>query len=533
MTGMAAVSGAFSFMADGRSLNILLASSEVVDFAKTGGLADVSGYLPKALANRGHQCAVIMPLYRSVRHGPHKLIPTESMLAIPLRGQSLSIRLWKTTLPDSEVPLYLVEHPDLYERDDASLGRSIYQFTSADGRKQDYPDNCGRYTVFCRAVMETIPHLGFAPDILHANDWQTGLLPVYQHELYAHRPGYRQIRTLMTIHNIAYQGVFKSWEFPLTGFPWRLFNHHEMEFYGQLNFLKSGIVFSDWINTVSPTYAKEIQTTYFGCALEGVLTERVHKLSGIVNGVEYATWNPSSDPLLSSTYDVETVVEGKASCKAALQRRFDLPVEPRIPVLGMIARLVEQKGIELILKAADEMFRQAVQIIILGEGDPEYHRKLILLKQRYPDRIGLLLGFDDTVAHQIEAGADLYLMPSLFEPSGLNQLYSLRYGTPPIVRATGGLADTITDASEENISAGTATGFRFQAFTPQAFLGAVQRGLDLYHTQPAKFLKVIRTGMKQNWSWDRAAQGYEELFYRLLSARDQPAQAYSTRGTGS
>jgi starch synthase len=514
-------------MIDRRTLSVLVASSEVVGFAKTGGLADVCGYLPRALARRGHRAAVIMPLYRSVRNGPHRLEPTDHWLAIPLRGQSIPVRLWKTTLPDSDVTVYLTEQKELFERDDPSQGRNIYQLTTPDGRKQDYPDNCNRYTVFCRAVMEAIPLLGFAPDILHANDWQTALLPVYQHELYQHRPGYRQIRSLMTIHNIAYQGVFKSWEFPVTGFPWRLFNHHQMEFYGQLNFLKSGLVFADWLNTVSPTYAQEIQTTYFGCGLEGVLTERNHKLSGIVNGVDYATWNPATDKLLPLNYTEANVREGKTACKAELQRRFNLPVDGRIPVLGMIARLVEQKGIELVLKTADELFHRPVQIVILGEGEPEYHHRLNELKHRYPDRIGLLLGFDESLAHQIEAGSDLYLMPSLFEPSGLNQLYSLKYGTPPIVRATGGLADTITDATEENLARDTATGFRFHSFTPQSYLEAVHRGLNLYEQQPERFLQVVRCGMRQDWSWDRAAEGYEALYQNLITQRELHPQHYS------
>lgn len=513
-------------MAESETLSVLLASSEVVGFAKTGGLADVSGYLPRALERRGHRCAVILPLYRSVRNGPHQLEATDHVLAIPLRGQTIPVRLWKTTLPGSEVPVYLTEQRELFERDDPALGRNIYQLTTPDGRKQDYPDNCARYTVFCRAVMEAIPLLGFAPDILHANDWQTGLLPIYQHELYQHRPGYRQLRTLMTIHNIAYQGVFKSWEFPITGFPWRLFNHHQMEFYGQLNFLKSGLVFADWINTVSPTYAEEIQTSYFGCGLEGVLTERRHKLSGIVNGVDYSTWNPATDTLLPMNYDETNVREGKAACKAELQRRFNLPVESKTPVLGMIARLVEQKGIELVLKSADELFQRPAQLVILGEGEPEYHHRLLELKNRYPDRVGLLLGFDESLAHQIEAGSDLYLMPSLFEPSGLNQLYSLKYGTPSIVRTTGGLADTITDAYEESIAQDRATGFRFQSFTPQAFMGAVHRALNLYQHEPEQFLKVVRRGMRQDWSWDRAAQGYEDLYRNLVQMREQQPQHY-------
>jgi starch synthase len=503
-------------MADGVApLSILLASSEVVGFAKTGGLADVCGYLPRALARRGHRCAVILPLYRSVRNGPIPIQPTDHYLSVPIRHQMLPARLWRSKLPDSDVDVYLVEHGELFERDDPAKGYGLYQMTLPDGRRQDYPDNCGRFVFFCRAVMEAIPYVGFAPDVLHANDWQTGLLPVYVRELYQHRPGYQQVHTLLTIHNIAYQGVFKSWEYALTGLNWRLFNHHQLEFYGQLNFLKAGIVFADWISTVSPTYAREICTSYFGNGLEGVLNERRNRLSGIVNGVDYTTWNPATDRRIAANYDVDSVREGKALCKADLQRRFDLPQEPRTPVLGMIARLVEQKGIDLVLKAANDLMKLGVQLIVLGEGDPEYHARLTALRQRYPQQVGLKLGFDEVLAHPIESGADLYLMPSLFEPSGLNQLYSLKYGTPPIVRATGGLADTITDATDENLANGTATGFTFLAYTPAALLGAVQRALDLYRDRSDEFLKVIRTGMQEDWSWDHAAGEYEQLYVHL------------------
>jgi starch synthase len=503
-------------------LSILLASSEVVGFAKTGGLADVCGYLPATLGRRGHNTAVIMPLYTCVRHGRVPIRPTEIFLGIPFHHRTVPTRLWRANLPGSDVPVWLVENSDLFERDDPTQGRTIYQYT-ANGRKLDYTDNSDRYSFFSRAVLEAIPHLGFTPDILHVNDWQAGLIPVYLRELYQQRPGYRGIRSLFTIHNIAYQGVFPADRFPHTGLNWRLFNHHQMEFYGQFNFLKSGIVFSDWINTVSPTYSQEIRTTYFGCGLEGVLTERRDRLSGIVNGVDYASWNPETDRLIAATYSTDNFNSGKAVCKMTLQRQFHLPEEPNVPVLGMIARLVEQKGIDLIIRAAEDLMHLPIQIVILGDGDPEYHQKLKHLQERFPKKLGLYLGFDETLAHQIEAGSDLYLMPSMFEPSGLNQLYSLRYGTPPIVRATGGLADTITDTTEESLNNGTATGFRFHAYTPHALVSTIQRAIRLYSSEPERFHQVILNGMKQDWSWDRAAAGYEGLYERLRHDRDARA----------
>ncbi len=502
-------------------LSILLASPEVVGFAKTGGLAEVCGYLPAALSRLGHQIAVIMPLYRIVRQLGYPMTPIYPPLSIPMRGQTISVRLWKAQLPNSEASIYFVEHPDLFERDDPTRGRGIYQFVQPDGKKIDYPDNCGRYSLFCRAVMEAIPLLGMNVDILHANDWQTGLLPVYLQELYQHRPGFRQIRCLLTIHNLAYQGVFKSWEYPVTGLSWKLFNHQQLEFYGHLNFLKAGLVFADWINTVSPTYSKEIQTPEFGCGLEGVLSERTHRLSGIVNGVDYHVWNSQSDMNLPERYDRETFAHGKAICKAKLQEEFQLPVDSSKPILGMIARLVEQKGISLVLKGAESIFSRGVQIIILGEGDAEYHKQLKKLKERYPHQLGLYLGFDEGLAHRVEAGSDLYLMPSSFEPSGLNQLYSLRYGTPPIVRATGGLADTIVDTTPETIHTDRATGFHFKEYTTEAFLSGVHRALDFYWTEHDRFRQIIRCGMRQDWSWDRSAKEYESLFYQMVQERNK------------
>jgi starch synthase len=500
--------------------SVLLASSEVVGFAKTGGLADVCGYLPRALARRGHPVAVIMPLYRSVRLGEQPIRPTEHILGVQLGRTIIPARLWRTVLPDTDLPVFLIENADFFERDDPARGLGIYQRTTPDGRKIDYPDNCARFTFFCRAVMEAAPYVGFPPDVIHANDWQTGLIPVYLRELYRHRPDYRRIRSLFTIHNIAFQGAFPHDLFHLTGLDFRLYNAHQLEFYGQFNFLKGGVVFSDWVNTVSPTYANEIRTPTFGCGMEGVLGERRNRLNGIVNGVDYSSWDPSDDPHIAKNYTSDTVLDGKADCKEDLQRHCGLPAEPRVPLIGMIARLTEQKGIDLVVKAADDILKLPVQLVILGDGDPAYHARLYAIRERHPKHVGLHIGFDEDLAHKIEAGADLYLMPSLFEPSGLNQLYSLRYGTPPIVRTTGGLADTIFDTTEESLVSGEPTGFRFQAYTPQALAATVRWAVHLYHDRPDTFLRIIRNGMKADWSWDRAAAGYEKIYNRLVAERD-------------
>ncbi len=505
-----------------RPLRILFAASEVVGFAKTGGLADVAGSLPRALARRGHEVSVVLPLYRCVRTGPHRLAPTGVAFTVPFGQHSLCGRLWRSTLPESDVPVYLVEQPELFERDDPDQGRGLYQYVTPDGRKHDYPDNAQRFIVFSRAVLEALPQLDAPFDILHGNDWQTGLMPCYLRELYGrrsqlHARAYAGLRTLMTVHNIAYQGQFPAETMALTGLHPRLFNYRQLEFYGRLSFLKAGCVFADALSTVSPRYAEEIQTMIFGYGLEGVLTERRAALTGIVNGVDYAVWDPAADPHLPARYDADTVFERKPANKLALQAEYGLPQRPEVPLLGLVARLVEQKGVTLLVQSARELLSHDVQIVVLGEGDPHLQRQLAHVRDHYPQKLGLRLGFDEGLAHRVEGGADIFLMPSQFEPSGLNQLYSLRYGTVPVVRAVGGLADTITDCTGETLAAGTATGFRFGPFTAPAFQQAVHRALACYLYQKDAWRQVVRTGMRQDWSWDRSAAEYERLYESLVA----------------
>jgi starch synthase len=518
---------------DGPERRLLIAASEVVGFAKTGGLADVAGSLPRALARRGHQCAIILPLYSCARAGKIPLSPTEQSFSVSIGDRKIPGSLWQAVLPDSSVPVYLVEQPGYFERDDPGQGRGLYQYTLPNGQKRDYPDNSERFIFFCRAVLETLRLLDYWPDVLHSNDWQTGLVPVYLREEYSRhlppplRARYENIHTVFTIHNLAYQGLFWHWDMPLTGLDWRLFNYRQLEFYGRINFLKAGIVFSDLLTTVSPSYAKEIQTPYYGCGLEGVLAERRDRLYGIVNGVDYSQWDPGIDPNLVANFDVDSVSQKKPLCKAALQRRFGLPEELRTPLVGVVSRLVDQKGIHLVVRVAEVLLASsqiavapagssAIQLVVLGEGDPIYHRLLMDLRAKYPDRVGLALGFDEPLAHQIEGGVDIFLMPSQFEPSGLNQLYSLKYGTVPVVRATGGLADTVVDYTPEKLAAGQATGFTFVPFTVASFLATVQRALDLYHHHPEIWLRLMRNGMRQDWSWDRSAAEYERLYLKLV-----------------
>jgi len=441
---------------------------------------------------------------------------TDVRLDIWLGQQQHVGRVWQSTLPASEVPVYLIEQPHFFERDDKGAGHGIYQMAD-DGSKRDYPDNGERFIFFQRALLEMLPYLPFQPDLIHCNDWQTGLVPVYLRELHGKaNPFYQVIRTLMTIHNIAYQGQFPESLMAATGLDHDLFRFDRLEFYGGLSFLKAGIVYTDFISTVSPRYAEEIQTMAFGCGMESTLAARKDRLYGIVNGVDYDVWDPATDRFIPAPYGVATVFERKPVNKAALQRQFQLPEWDRTPVLGLIARLASQKGIELILEAGEEIIRRDCQLVVLGEGDPHYQHWLQVLRDRFPQRVGVYFGFSESLAHLIEAGADMFLMPSQYEPSGLNQLYSLKYGTVPIVRAVGGLMDTIGDCTEDTLRAGMATGFKFGPYTANALLGAIERALHCYRHRPDVWQRLVMTGMSQDWSWDRSAGEYVRLYRHIL-----------------
>jgi starch synthase len=504
------------------TLKCLHAVSEVAGFAKTGGLADVAGSLPAALAARGMDCAVVTPLYRACRTGKRPLESTEHRFRVPIGERILDGRLWRSTLPGSEVPVYLIEQPEFFDRDDPATGQGLYQFTNAAGEKIDWADNSARFGFFARAILEAMRLLNFWPDILHLHDWQTGLAGVYLRELYQHhakpdlRDKYASIRTVFTIHNLAYQGTFWHLDLPMLGLPWRLFTMDLLEFHGKLNFLKAGLVYADLLTTVSPTYAREIQTRALGCGLHGVLMQRSHRLHGIVNGIDERAWNPAIDPHVAAKYDAKSVTDCKPRCKAALQRQFKLDEKPHTPLVGIVTRLVQQKGLDLLEEIAVDFLRQGVQLVVLGDGDKKYRDMLVELQQDYPSQVGLHFGYSDPIAHQIEAGADVFLMPSEYEPCGLNQLYSLKYGTLPVVRATGGLADTVIDATPENIAMGRATGFTFVSYRPSAFAEALERCLSMYRNQPVRWRHLQQTGMLQDWSWHRSAGEYERLYRQVL-----------------
>ena len=479
-----------------------MATSEAVPFAKTGGMADVCGALPVELEKLGHQPIVILPAYRQVRASGLPIEPTGVHFDIPIGSKIVTGSFLRSHLPESNVPVYLVEHDHYYDR------AGLYQ----DDDGEDYRDNCERFVFFCRAVLEAIHLLDLNIDVLHANDWQTALAAAYLKVEYRAIPGYEQIGSLFTIHNMAYQGIFWHWDMLLTGLDWKYFNWQQMEFFGNLNLLKTGLIFAERLNTVSPRYAEEIQAGPLGCGLEGVLQSRRNVLSGIVNGVDYRQWDPATDGHLPMRYTPETIATGKAACKAVLQQELNLPVTPGVPLVAFVGRLVEQKGIDLLTAVVrDWVQSQDVQWAILGTGAPQYEEQLSMLAERFPQKVATRLEFSNRLAHLFEAGADLFVMPSRYEPCGLNQLYSLKYGTVPVVRATGGLVDTITDTNEQSLAAGTATGFSFKDYSPLAMSEALQRACAAF-AQPDTWQRIVATGMHQDWSWTNSARQYVDLY---------------------
>ncbi len=496
-------------------MNILLVASEAIPFAKTGGLADVIGSLPIELSKLGHHVTVMLPAYRQVYHSGQPIQATDILLDIPIGNKIVTGRLLRSDLPGSDVPVYLVEQSDYYDREQLYREEGV-----------DYKDNCERFVFFCRAVMESIRLLRLDPDVLHANDWQAGLIPAYLDIEYRNARGYSDIASVLTIHNMAYQGQFWHWDMLLTGLDWKYFNWHQMEFYGHLNLLKTGIVFADAITTVSPTYALEIQQSPWGCGLENVLQQRSDCLTGIINGVDYSVWNPQIDSTIAAQYGVENWRAGKAACKTALQSELGLPQVDGVPLIGLIGRLVDQKGFDLVAQIIERWVTSAdCQWAILGTGEPSYHEMLSQLQGDHPDKVAVRLEFSDAMAHRIEAGADIFLMPSRFEPCGLNQLYSLKYGTVPVVHATGGLADTIVPATGENLATRKANGFTFETYSASAFEAALGRACDTLRTDASTWNQLVTTGMRQDWSWTASARKYTQLYQDTISRAKQAACA--------
>jgi starch synthase len=479
-------------------------ASEGVPFAKTGGLADVAGALPRAVAALGHRTSLFLPCYRKVWESKPDIAGTGLTLRIPVGAKTVEGHVFEGRLPGSDVPVFLIDQPEYFDRE------GLYQHLG-----HDFGDNCERFVFFQRAVLEAVDAMGLRPDVFHCNDWQTGLVPIYLKTLYAKRPDLASAGTLLTIHNLAYQGLFWHWDVPITGLDWSLFHHKALEFHGHLSFMKAGLVFADMLSTVSPTYAREIQTPRQGAGLDGLLRERRGDLRGIVNGIDVQAWTPRHEAMLAARYDVETVEEGKAVNKAWLQRRAGLPERPGVPLFAQNGRLDPQKGWDLLAEIADRLLEHDVQLIVLGTGAPKYHRLLDDLARRHPEKVWAYLGFSDDLAHQIEAGADVFLMPSLFEPCGLNQLYSLAHGTVPVVHATGGLVDTVVDLNAETLASGRATGFVFNQPTGDALWEAVNRVLAAWSDRPT-WRRLVRRGMETDWSWSRSARQYVEIYDEIV-----------------
>ncbi|HZP38001.1 MAG TPA: glycogen synthase GlgA [Methylomirabilota bacterium] len=489
-------------------LRILLVASEVAPFAKTGGLADVAGALPRALASLGHDVRIMMPKYRGV-----EFHTTDSRVVVPRVQVPLGDRVAEGALLEahgtSGVPLYLLEHDHYYDRDGL--------YGTADG---DYWDNCERFIFFDRGTLEGLaalqtarPGVAWVPQIIHANDWQTGLIPVYLRTLYRDHPLLGGLPTLFTIHNLAYQGVFWHYDMPMTGLGWDLFTPAGIEYYGKLNFLKGALVFSDLLTTVSRTYAREIRTSAFGNGLEGVLEERSQDLHGVVNGIDYEVWNPEKDPAIAHPFSADDP-EPKAICREALRREAGLADGPG-PIVGVVTRLADQKGMDLVLAALPGLLEIGCQLVVLGSGDAPLEDGFRAAAAAHPGQVAARIGYDDELSRRIYAGSDLFLMPSRYEPCGLGQLIALRYGGAPVVRRTGGLADTVV---EFDPARKTGTGFVFDAFTPEALLTAVRRAASIYR-QPVLWKALVRNAMTQDFSWDASAREYVTLYRKALKAR--------------
>ncbi len=481
-----------------QKLRVLFVASEGVPFAKTGGLADVVGTLPHALEELGVEVKVLMPYYAMVKQGktPTTLIAEDLEVNLGLINHTFNLMA-----PTTPSPFYFVERDEFYERS------QLYGTP-----RGDYFDNLERFAFFCGAVLPFCRALDFHPDLIHCHDWQSALTPVYLHQRWGGEDILAGAKTVFTIHNLAYQGLFPQDKYPLLGLDWSYYCIDGLEYYGQINLLKGGILCADAITTVSPRYSQEIQTPEFGYGLEGVLATRAEHLHGILNGVDYRDWSPESDGLIPAKFTREDL-KGKAADKAALMEAFGLDKElADAPILAIISRLADQKGFDLVEQILPQLMKQRLMVVILGTGEEKYHRWLESVAPKYKGKLGVKIAFDNKLAHLMEAGADMFLMPSRYEPCGLNQIYSMKYGTIPVVRATGGLADTVTPVGHPSAPG---TGFVFADYTPEAFLKAIHTALDAYADKEL-WRRIMVHAMDEDFSWKVSAKAYLELYKSLL-----------------
>ncbi|MGH7975354.1 MAG: glycogen synthase GlgA [Limisphaerales bacterium] len=476
-------------------MKILLASSEVHPFSKTGGLADMVGALGKALARAGHETRIVTPLYRGIREQFPEIQRVDWRFDLQLGNNRVQAELFSLEV-EKNLIIYFIHQPEFYNRGGYYLENNV-----------SYADNAGRFVFFSKCVAHLARYLPWQPDIVHVHDWQTAFVPALilnqkKYEGWGNPP-----RTCLTIHNLAYQGIFPASAFALTNLPPEFFSVAGAEFYGQLNCLKAGIVFADVITTVSPRYAREIATEEFGCGLDDQLRRRQKNLFGILNGVDCEEWDPARDSFLSRNYSVARL-SGKTANKLALQKETGLPENKKIPLFGTISRLAEQKGVDIQLGALVEMLSAEIQFVLLGSGSPAYEKGYQELARLFPKKVAVRIGYDEGLSHRIEAGCDFYLMPSRFEPSGLNQMYSLRYGTIPIVRVTGGLDDSVIDFTQD---AELANGIKFQEYSARALAKAMRKALAVYQ-QPELLRRCRRNAMKMNFSWEQTVDQYIEIY---------------------
>ena len=466
--------------------------------ARTGGLGDVVGALSRILVRLGTEVTVVLPAYQTILESQAHLEEIPMAIEVPMAGRSTRGMIFRTSI-GGEVPVYLVRADRYF------LRKELYGTSQG-----DYPDNAERFVFFSKAVLHVAQRTG-PWDVIHCHDWETALTPVLKKTRPDLWPEIHSFRTLLTLHNLAYQGNFPFSSWPLLNLDTQYLTPRHLEFYGNVNWLKGGILFADAITTVSKKYALEIMTPEYGCGLEGVIRDREKDLYGILNGVDYLEWNPKIDPHIKKNYEAADL-RGKESCKKDLQEIYSLPPDATVPLIGIVSRLAHQKGLDILADAIEELMRLDLQLVVLGTGEQRYHELLASLAARYPQKIGLKIGFDNALAHKVEAGCDLFLMPSKYEPCGLNQIYSLAYGTIPIVRATGGLDDTIEDY---NPSTGAGNGFKFADYSGAALLAAVKRALSVYFRKKALH-QLIANAMACDFSWEKSAAEYLALYRKLV-----------------
>jgi starch synthase len=481
-------------------MNIVFAASEGVPFSKTGGLADVVGALPRALAALGHQVSVYLPRYRQTKLAEQSTVVRSITIPFDDKYRFASVVTGGT---QGGVRFYFIEYPDFFDRD------ALYGTPAG-----DYPDNAERFALFSRAVLEASKILG-VPHVFHCHDWQSALIPVLLRTVYTEDPAFRDTATVFTIHNMGYQGLFPPEVLPLLMLPWDLFTMSKMEFFGQVNFLKGAITYPDYITTVSRKYAQEIQTAEYGFGLEGVLRDRASTVAGILNGVDYEEWSPQTDKFTVAKFSPQDL-SGKAKCKQDLLASFGMPAaDMKLPVIGIVSRFAAQKGFDLISQIMDRLAREEMIVVALGTGDKPYEEMFIRLAKQFPKKIAVKVAYDNAIAHKIEAGADMFLMPSRYEPCGLNQIYSLKYGTVPVVRATGGLDDTIEPWDART---GKGTGFKFTEYNGEALLLTIKQALHAYRDQTS-WQVLMRNGMSKDFSWNASAREYAKVYERARQTR--------------